>query len=102
MQIMLVVEPIPGCDDNIALDTLRSRRLRMGQLAFGDAIRPVRKIAQIRTAELLDRGLEHRYAALSRLDAAKPQLLGILERRERMRHIAGKRAHGTVAYRMAV
>ena len=50
---MLVVEPIPGGDDDVALDALRSWRLRMGQLAFGDAIRPVREITESR-AQVFD------------------------------------------------
>ena len=54
VQVMLVVEPIPGRDDDVALDALRPRRLRMGQLALGDAVRPVREVAERRGAELFD------------------------------------------------
>ena len=56
---MLVVEPFPGSDDDIALDALRSRWLRMGQFALGDPVRPVREIAERRGAEFLDGNGEH-------------------------------------------
>src|SRR5512132_464823 len=102
MEVMLVIEPIPGRDDDVALDALRARRLRMGQLPFGDAVRPVGQIADRRSAELFDGGREHRYSSLSRLDAAKPRFLGIFERWEGMRHVLGKRAHRAHALRMAV
>ena len=102
MQVMFIVEPIPGRDDDIALDTLRARWLRVRQLAFSDAVRPVGKITQIRVAELLDRSLEHGMAALSRLNAAKPGFLGGCELAQGERHVVGKGAHGAIADRMAV
>ncbi len=71
---MLIVEPIPGGDDDVALDTLRPRRLRMGQLTLGDAVRVVSEIRESCGTELFDSRREHGYAALSRLDAAKPSL----------------------------
>ena len=102
MQVMLVVEPIPGSDNDVALDALRSRWLRMGQLALRDPIRPVRKIRENRGAQLFDGRREHGYTALTRLDAAKPSLYGIGELTEGIRHVLRKRAHREHALRMAI
>ena len=42
VQVMLIIEPIPSRHDDVALGPLRPCRFRMGQLALGDAVRPVR------------------------------------------------------------
>ena len=38
VQIFLRVAPVPGRDDDVALEPLRPRRLVLGQLALGDAV----------------------------------------------------------------
>ena len=65
MQVMLVVEPIPGGDDDVALDALRPSRLRMGQLPLSDAVRPVAEVMESRAAQFLDGGRKHGYSALT-------------------------------------
>jgi hypothetical protein len=72
---MLVIEPIPGGDHDIALDALGPWRLRMGQLALSDVVRPIREVADGRAAEVLDERREHLFAGLTRLDAAEPRFL---------------------------
>ncbi len=102
VQIMLVIEPIPSRHDDVALGPLRPCRFGMGQLALGDAVGPVRQIFDRDSAEIFGHAREHRHAALSRLDAAKPRLLGIGELAHRERHILGKGARRARANRMAV
>src|SRR5687767_15773147 len=99
---MLVVEPIPGGDDYVALDALGTLRLGMGQLSFGDAVCPLREMCKRCAAELLDGVAKHSVAALPRLNPAEPRFLGIGELAQRKRHVAGKRAHGAHADRMTV
>src|SRR5688572_25133489 len=99
---MLVVEPIPRGDNNVALNSLGPRGLRMGQLALGDPVRPVAEITESRAAKFLDSDREHLFAGLPGLDAAKPRFLRILERWKRMRHILRERARGERAQLMAV
>src|SRR5687768_2008294 len=98
---MLVIKPIPGCDDNVALGTLRPRRLRMGQLPFSDAVRPIRIVAYGSGAEFLDQCVEHGLAGLAGLDAAEPRFLGIGELAHGVRYIARERARGELAQLMA-
>src|SRR3989338_1058921 len=98
---MLVVEPIPGGDDDVALDPLRSFGPRMGQLALGDAVGPVREVAERRGAEILDQRVEHSFAGLPGLDAADPRLLGSGELAHRERNAFRERARGKLAHLMA-
>src|SRR5919108_6394042 len=99
---MLVIEPIPGRDDDVALDPLGPGWLRVGQLSFGDTVRPVREVTETAAAEFFDNVAEHGMASLSGLNAAKPRFLGICELAQRKRHVLRKRAHGAHSYRMAV
>src|SRR3990167_3988229 len=98
---MLVVEPIPGGDDDVALDPLRSRGLRMGQLALGDPVRPVREVAEGGATELFGERVGHGFAGLPRLDAAEPRFLGSGEPTERVRYLARESARGKLAHLMA-
>src|SRR5438128_7856432 len=98
---MLVITPIPGANDDVALDALRPRRLCMGQLAFGDPIRPIREVANGGAAEVFDERVEHLFAGLTGLNAAEPRFLRSGQRTEGVRDIARERARGKLAQLMA-
>ena len=98
---MFLVEPIPGGDNDVALDSLRARRLRMGQLALSDAVRPVCEVPNGRATELLDELGEHLFAGLARLNAAEPHFLRSSELAKRVRYIARERAGRSLAQLMA-
>src|ERR1041385_8876040 len=87
MKVVFPVEPVPRRDDDVPLETLRPRRRRVRQLAFGDAVGPVGKIFYRGGAHLVDQRIEHRLARLSRLNAAEPRLFGIRELAEREGHV---------------
>ena len=72
VQVMLVGAPLPGGDDDVALDALRPRRLALRQLALGDAIGPVAEILERHAAELSGDAVGHHLAGLAGLDAAHP------------------------------
>ena len=80
---------------------LRPRRLRMGQLALGDAVRPVREVSEGRAAEVLDELVEHLFAGLPGLDAAEPRFFGSIELAQRIRYVLRERARGKLAQLMA-
>ena len=72
---MFVIKPIPGGDDDIALDALRPLRFSVRQLALSDAVRPVGEIRKSRASQFFDSVAKHGVAALSRLDSSEPRLL---------------------------
>src|SRR5688572_28907701 len=75
VQVMFVIKPIPGSDDDIALDALRPLRFSVRQLALGHAIGPVSEIRNDGAAEFFNGIAKHGVAALSRLDSSEPRLL---------------------------
>ena len=96
VEVILRAGPIPHADDDVALLALRSGRLRLGQLARGDAVRPVGVERQRPLGvEPADIGghLRHRLAGL---DAPLPRLDRGGEGAELLRDRAG----GPVAERV--
>ena len=89
MEILLLVAPVPGRDDDVALDPLRPRRLAVRQLALGDAVGPVAEIFIRRTAEIAGQRIDHQRGGLARHGAAAPGVLARLELAERRRDRAG-------------
>ena len=90
VQVSLGLAPFPGRDHDVALEALRPRRLGMRQLALGDAVGPVGKILERRTAEPSGKRVHHVLGGLARLHATHPRFLRRLELAER----DGKRARG--------
>ena len=90
VQIVLLVEPVPGGDDDVALDALRPLRLRLRQLALGDAVRPLAVILERHAAELAGQEVDHLLAGLAGLHAPHPRLGGGFERPEALRDRAGR------------
>ena len=91
VQIDLRVRPIPHRHDDVALDALRARRRRGGQLALGDAVGPVGIHRERAGAAHLREAGAHAAAGLAGLDAAIPRHLRVLELAEDAR---GNRARG--------
>ena len=98
---MLVIGPIPGGDDDVALDPLRSRRLRMGQFTLRNAVGPVREVGEGGGGEILDELVEHLFAGLPGLDAPEPHLLRSVELAERVGHLPRECPRGKLAQLMA-
>ena len=73
---MLFVAPVPGGDDDVALEPLRPRRLGMGELALGYAIGPFRIVFDRDCGELARQNIDHQLARLPGLDAVHPRLGG--------------------------
>jgi hypothetical protein len=65
--------PVAKRDDDVPLDTLRTRRLGERQLALGNAVRPLRIVGERHLAEAVQLA-EHHRARLARLDAPLPCL----------------------------
>src|SRR4029453_9698206 len=101
MKVMLVVEPIPRGDDDVALDSLGSRGSRMGELALRDAVGPIREVGKGSGAYLFDELVEHLFTGLPRLDAAEPRFFGSGKLAERVRYLPRERARGKLAQLMA-
>ena len=74
VQILVGRRPVPGGDDEIALDAGRARRLVLRQFALGDAVGPVAEILVRRAAELTGDAVGHHLAGLAGGDAALPCL----------------------------
>src|SRR5262245_29188814 len=98
---MLVIGPIPRSDNDVALDPLRPRWLRMGQLALRDAVCPIREVSEGGGAQILDKLVEHLLAGLPRLDAPKPHFLGSIQLAQRVRYLARECARGKLTQLMA-
>src|SRR5215475_7169406 len=98
---MFVVEPIPGSDNDVALNPLRSSGFRMRQLALSDAVRPVPEVSEGCGAEVLDELIEHLFARLPRLDAPEPHFLGSIKLAQRVRYLARECPRGKLAQLMA-
>jgi hypothetical protein len=96
VEVILRAGPIPQADDDVALRALRPGRLRLGQLARGDAVRPIgverQRPLRVEPADIR-RHLRHRLAGL---DAPLPRLDRGREGAELLRDRAG----GPVAERM--
>src|SRR5262245_55460297 len=97
VKIMFVVKPIPGSDNDVALNPLRSSGLRMGKLALSDAVRPVREVTDGCSAEVLDELVEHLFARLSGLDAPEPHFLGSIKLAQRVRYLARECTRGKLS-----
>src|SRR3954454_11296152 len=82
MQVFIRRGPIPGGDDEVALDARRARRLVLRQFALGDAIGPIAEILVRHAAELPGDAVRHHLAGLPGRDAADPGILAGLERSE--------------------
>ena len=67
VQILVGRRPVPGGDDEIALDARGPRRLVLRQLALGDAVGPVAEILVGRAAELAGDAVGHHLAGLAGL-----------------------------------
>ena len=93
MEILLLVAPVPGRHDDVALDSLRPRRLAVRQLALGDAIGPIAEILVRRAAEIAGQGIDHQRRGLAGHGTAAPSVLARLELAERRRD----RARGQLA-----
>ena len=89
VEIVLLVGPVPGGDDDVALEARRPLGLVVGQFALGDAVGPIAKVFVGRAAELAGRDVGHQFARLARLGAADPGVFAGLEVAERFRHRAG-------------
>src|SRR5262249_46948260 len=90
VQVLLVGAPLPRGDHDVALDTLRPRRLALRQLALGDAVGPVAVILERRAAEIAGELVGHLLARLPGLDAAHPCFFTRLELAERRGDRAGR------------
>ena len=86
VEIRLGVSPVPLRDDDVALESLRSRRRRR-QLAFGDAIGPVGEHRQCAIFTHRVQTTGHLRAGLSRLNAPLPRFGGRVERAELFRDL---------------
>src|SRR5437879_9347569 len=95
MQVDMRVGPIPHGDDDVSLDTLRTRRSR-GQGAAGNAIGPVGEHLFAAWAKLIDRA-EHIRPSLAGLDTAIPRCNRIRERAQSF----GDFSRGFIAQLMA-
>ena len=82
VQVLLLVHPVAQRDDDVALDALRPLRLRVRQLALGDAVGPVAEVLERRIAEV-GQLAEHLLAGLARLHAPLPRLCPGGERAKR-------------------
>ena len=89
VQVLVRRRPVPGGDDEIALDAGRPLRLVLRQFALGDAVGPVAEILVRRAAELAGDAVGHHLAGLAGLDAANPGVRAEVElaelRRDRAR-----------------
>ena len=85
MDEVLLRGPLPGGDDDVALDAGRPRRLGLGQFALGHPVGPVTEILERHAAELSGKPVHHPFAGLPRGDAAHPRLLAGFEFAERGR-----------------
>jgi hypothetical protein len=94
---LLLGPPLPGRDDDVALDAGRPLRLAFGQLALGDAVGPITEILEGDAAELSSQPVHHELAGLAGGDAAHPRLRARLELTER----GGDRARRLLAELMA-
>ena len=90
MQVVLFGGPLPGADDEVALDPLRPRRLGLRQLALGDAIGPLAVVLERRAAEIPRQLVSHLLTGLAGLNAAHPGFFSRLELAERRRDCAGR------------
>src|SRR5262245_38169252 len=98
---MLVIGPIPRSDNDVALDPLRPRWLRMGQLPLRDAVCPIREVSEGGGAQILDELVEHLLAGLPRLDTPKPHFLGSIQLAQRVGYLARECARGKLTQLMA-
>ncbi len=72
VEVVLVVAPVPGGDDEVALEPLRALRLIVRQLALGDAIGPVGEVFDRDGGELAGQDVHHQLAGLARLHPMHP------------------------------
>ncbi len=87
VQVGLRIRPVPLRDDDVALESLRTRR-RGRHLAAGDAVRPVGKHRVDAILAHVVHAARHLRAGLTRLNAALPGRGGAVERAEILRHLA--------------
>ena len=90
VHVLVGRRPVPGGDDEVALDAGRPRRLVLRQLALGDAVGPVAEILVRHAAELAGDAVGHHLAGLAGGDAAHPGVLAGLELAELRRDGAGR------------
>ena len=101
VQVMLIVEPIPRGDDDVALDSLRPGGLHVRQLALGDAVRPVGVDKRNGSAaEFLD-GLVDICSPDCPTGSRRNHASSELANFQRVRHIVRERARGKLAQLMA-
>src|SRR5204863_8299648 len=67
----------PRSNADVSLDALRTRRLRLGQLALRDAIGPVAEILIGSATELAGDAVGHLLARLAGLQPAHPRILAV-------------------------
>src|SRR5262245_34512661 len=91
VQVLFLVKPVPRGHDNVSLHSLWPLRLRMRQLALGDAIGPICEVSNRCAAKLFDELTEHLLARLPGLNAAKPCLFRV-GRIDRVRDILRERS----------
>ena len=91
VQVLLLGAPVPGGDDDVALDALRPRRLAVRQFALGDAVGPVAEILVGRSAKIAGELVDHQWRGLAGHGAAAPRVFSGLELAERGRDGAGRR-----------
>src|SRR6478672_13866099 len=90
MQVSVWRRPLPRSDHDVALDALRTRRLSLGQFAFGDAIGPVSEIFKGDTAEIPGKLVGHLLTGLPRLNAPHPGSFAGIEFAESSGNRAGR------------
>src|SRR3954465_5156926 len=79
MHVLVGGRPVPGGDDDVALDAGRPRWLRLRQLALGDAVGPLAEIFIRHAAELAGDAVRHHLPRLAGGDAALPRLFAGVE-----------------------
>ena len=90
VQILVRRRPVPGGDDDVALDAGRPLRLVLGQFALRDAVGPVAEILVRHAAELAGEAVGHHLAGLAGGDAADPGVGAGIELAELRRNRAGR------------
>ena len=60
VQVLLLVDPVPGGDDDVALDSLAAAAASLRQFTLGDAVGPIREILEGDAAEATGQLVHHR------------------------------------------
>ena len=89
MQVLLVVVPVAQRNHDVALQALRTHRLGIRQLAFGDTLGPVGEILERQATHLSCSLKDHVLARLSRLNTADPRFFVRLALEVELRNRAG-------------